>query len=57
MSKLSCEIIPSECLYCKNTPSQIITKRMLLRRTEVFVCDKCAKEIWEQETNRMLPGS
>jgi len=52
---LKLEWLPTECAYCDNEIACVIVNTRLLRRTTVTVCEKCAKEIWEEETNRRLP--
>lgn len=47
--------LPDECTYCENPVSCIIIKTRFLRNIKVEVCKECAKEIWNEETNRRLP--
>jgi len=49
------EWLPTTCAYCDNPIACNIINTRLFRKTDVMVCEECAKEIWEEETNRRLP--
>jgi len=55
MTRVNLNWLPKKCAYCKNPVDCEITKHSFLRRTSVHVCEDCANEIWEEETNRRLP--
>ena len=47
--------LPRKCAYCNGSIACEIVKNAILKRTSVHVCETCANEIWEEETNRRLP--
>ena len=55
MSRINLVWIPPKCAYCDNQVTCEVRKSSFIRRTNVMVCTDCAKEIWEEETNRRLP--
>jgi len=55
MGRLKLEWLPLTCAYCDDPIACKITNNRMFARTEVMVCERCAKEIWEEETNRRLP--
>ena len=55
MSKIAIDWFPDRCTYCKNKIACRITKTRLFVKTSVIVCEDCARKIWEEETNRVLP--
>ena len=55
MVRINLEWHPSTCAYCDNPVSCTVIKETFMRKTDVMVCEECAKEMWEEETNRRLP--
>jgi len=53
--KIELKWLPRKCTYCDGSIACEIVKHKFLKRISVYVCETCANEIWEEETNRRLP--